>query len=214
MLESAMLPYFILLVVTSSISKTWLVSAQVVGNTPIPVTGPSHARSRTKLFVQGGVVTANGATIAQQNQMFALDLSIPWTVQNPAWIQYKGGPTQAFHSAVVSSDEQLFATFRNNPSGSSSNSLSYRFNVPGNVWSQSSIKVQNPGREGVSAVRDPDSGLVYLAGGFQSDDSQMYVANLDTDTMTMFTIPSNYMADRYFYSGVYLKSRKSIIYFG
>ncbi|KAF9311832.1 hypothetical protein BG003_006917 [Podila horticola] len=191
-----------------------MVSAQVVGSAPVPVTGASYARSRTKLFVQGGVVTANGITVAQQNQMFALDLSTPWSANNPAWIQLKSGPTQAYHSAVVSTDEQVFATFRNTPSGSITNNLSYRFSIPANSWMQSTIKVQNPSREGVVAVKDPASGLVYLAGGFQSDDSQMYIANLDTDTLSMFTMPSNIMADRFFYSGVYLKSRKSIIYFG
>ncbi|KAG0022441.1 hypothetical protein BGZ81_008542 [Podila clonocystis] len=191
-----------------------MVSAQVVGSAPVPVTGASYARSRTKLFVQGGVVTVNGMPVAQQNQMFALDLSIPWSASNPAWIQLKSGPTQAYHSAVVSTDEQVFVTFRNTPSGSITNYLSYRFSIPANNWMQSTIKVQNPSREGVVAVKDPNSGLVYLAGGFQNDDSQMYIANLETDTLSMFTMPSNFMSDRYFYSGVYLKSRKSIIYFG
>ncbi|KAF9300810.1 hypothetical protein BGZ74_007458 [Mortierella antarctica] len=191
-----------------------MVSAQVVGSAPVSVTGASYARSRTKLFVQGGVVTANGIAVAQQNQMFALDLSIPWSANKPAWIQLKSGPTQAYHSAEVSTDEQDFVTFRNTPSGSITNNLSYRFSILANSWTQSTIKVQNPSREGVVAVKDPTSGLVYLAGGFQSDDSQMYMANLDTDTLSMFTMPSDFMSDRFFYSGVYLKSRKSIIYFG
>ncbi|KAG0089174.1 hypothetical protein BGZ92_005172 [Podila epicladia] len=191
-----------------------MISAQVAGSAPVPVTGASYARSRTKLFVQGGVITANGITVAQQNQMFALDLSVPWNANNPAWIQLKSGPTQAYHSAVVSTDEQDFVTFRNTPSGSITNNLSYRFNIPSNSWTQSTIKVQNPSREGVDAVKDPTSGLVYLAGGFQSDDSQMYIANLDTDTLSMFTMPSDLLSDRYFYSGVYLMSRKSIMYFG
>ncbi|KFH63612.1 hypothetical protein MVEG_10306 [Podila verticillata NRRL 6337] len=208
---TSMIPLVILL---SLISSTSLVSAQVASSAPVPVTGASYARSRTKLFVQGGVVTANGITVAQQNQMFALDLSVPWSANNPSWIQLKSGPTQVYHSAVVSSDEQFFVTFRNTPSGSITNNLSYRFNILANSWSQSTIKVQNPSREGVTAVKDPTSGLIYLAGGFQSDDSQMYIANLDTDMLSMFTMPNNFMSDRFFYSGVYLQSRKSIIYFG
>ncbi|ORZ10921.1 hypothetical protein BCR41DRAFT_387713 [Lobosporangium transversale] len=117
------------------------------------------------------------------------------------------------HTAAISTDENTLVTFRATSSASGS-ALSYRYHILSNSWDQSVVKVQNPTKEGVRAVQDPVSGLVYLAGGYQSDDSQMYVYNIDTDTMTMLSMPSNYMVDRLFYAGVYLKSRRSIIYFG
>ncbi|KAG0326350.1 hypothetical protein BGZ99_009702 [Dissophora globulifera] len=188
--------------------------AQVLGNAPVPVNGAAFVRSQTKLFIQGGVVTALGNTVAQQNQMFALDLAVPWNSNSPVWISLKQGPTQGFHTAAMSTDEQTFVTFRTTAASTNNSALSYRFHVGSNVWDQSSVRVQYPGKDGISAVQDPLSGLVYLAGGYQSDDSQMYVYNIDTDTITMFPMPHNYMLDRAHYSGLYLKSRKSILYFG
>jgi hypothetical protein len=187
--------------------------AQVTRNAPVPVNGAAYVRARTKLYVQGGVVSQGGNTVAQQNQMFALDLATPWPANSPAWIPLKQGPTQALHTAAMSIDEQTFVTFRTTTAGPSS-VLSFRYHMGSNTWDQSSVKAQNPNKEGISAVQDPLSGLVYLAGGYQNDDSQMYVYNIDTDTMTMFPMPSNYMADRSYYAGAYLRSRKSIIYFG
>ncbi|KAF9349404.1 hypothetical protein BGX26_012287 [Mortierella sp. AD094] len=163
------------------------------------------------MYIEGGVVSVNGNTVAQQTQLYALDLAVAWNANSPAWIALKQGPTQAFHSAAISTDEQTLVTFRTSTAGST---LSYRFHINTNTWDQSSVKVQNPSKGGVSAVQDPVSGLVYLAGGFQSDDSQMYIYNIDTDTISMIPMQNNFMVDRTYYSGVYLKSRKSIIYFG
>ncbi|KAF9962681.1 hypothetical protein BGZ65_008528 [Modicella reniformis] len=209
MLSTILLVYLLL----SCTILTLPAHAQALENAPVPVNGAAFVRARTKLYVQGGVVSLNGNTVAQQNQMFALDLATSWPANNPAWISLKQGPTQAFHSAAMSTDEQTFVTFRTTTAGSGS-ALSYRYHMGSNTWDQSSVKVQNPRKEGVSAVQDPLSGLVCLAGGCQSDDSQMYVYNIDTDTMSMFSMPSNYMVDRSFYSSVDLKSRKSIVYFG
>ncbi|KAF9431622.1 hypothetical protein BGZ76_011920 [Entomortierella beljakovae] len=178
---------------------------------PVSVTGAAFVRSRTKLFVQGGVVISNGNTVAQQNQFYALDLAIAWNVDNPTWVALKQGPTLSYHSISISADEKTLVTFR---TGSAGSTLSYRYHVSTNSWDQSTVKVPTPNKEGVSAIEDKVSGLVYLAGGYQSDDTQMYVYNIETDTMTMFPMPSNYMTDRLHYSGVYLTSRKSILYFG
>ncbi|KAG0050476.1 Multiple epidermal growth factor-like domains protein 8 [Gryganskiella cystojenkinii] len=217
---------FCLLILSTLAAISTTVQAQVVGLVPTSVNGAAYARSKTKFFVQGGIVVANGNTVAQQNQFFELDLAVPWTTMAPQWVSLKAGPTEAGHSAVVSSDDQSLVTFRSLPSSSttqtsssgslssSSSPLSYRYNIYGNNWDQSNVKVQYPSKEGITAIEDPTSGLVYMAGGYQSDDSQMYVYNIATDMMTMFPMPNNYMADRSFYEGVYVKNRRSILYFG
>ncbi|KAF9952032.1 hypothetical protein BGZ70_000764, partial [Mortierella alpina] len=131
---------------------------------PTPVNGAAFARSRTKLYIHGGV--------------------------------------------------QTFVTFRTSASSSGSAYLSNRYRIASNSWELSAVKVQNPTKEGIQAVEDQVSGLVYLAGGFQSDDSQMYVYNVDYDSISMVPMPSSYMEDRRGYAAVYLKNRKSIMYFG
>lgn len=179
---------------------------------PTPVNGAAFARSRTKLYIHGGVVSSYGSTLAPQNQMVSLDLAVPWQANAPAWNILKPGPTLSHHSAIVSPDEQTFVTFRTSATGSSY--LSNKYHIASNSWEQSAVKVQNPTKQGIQAVEDEASGLVYLAGGFQGDDSQMYVYNVDYDSISMFPMPSNYMEDREDYAAVYLKSRKSIMYFG
>ncbi|KAF9567711.1 hypothetical protein EC968_003170 [Mortierella alpina] len=185
-------------------------------NAPTPVNGAAFARSRTKLYIHGGVVSSYGSTLAPQNQLVSLDLAVPWQANAPAWNILKPGPTLAQHSAIVSADEKTFVTFRTSSSSTSGSSsyLSNRYHIATNSWEQSAVKVQNPTKEGVQAVEDEVSGLVYLAGGFQNDESQMYVYNVDYDSISMFPMPSNYMEDRKDYAAVYLKSRKSILYFG
>ncbi|CAO3566265.1 unnamed protein product [Mortierella alpina] len=180
---------------------------------PTPVNSAAFARSRTKLYIHGGVVSSYGSTLAPQNQMVSLDLAVPWRANAPAWNILKPGPTLSQHSAIVSADEQTFVTFRTSASSGSAY-LSNKYHIASNSWELSAVKVQNPTKEGIQAVEDEVSGLVYLAGGFQSDDSQMYVYNVDYDSISMFPMPSNYMEDRKGYEAVYLKSRKSIMYFG
>ncbi|KAF9986204.1 hypothetical protein BGZ75_002084 [Mortierella antarctica] len=163
-------------------------------------------------MAKGGVVSSYGSTLAPQNQMVSLDLAVPWQANAPAWSLLKPGPTLSKHSAIVSADEQTFVTFGSSASGSSY--LTTKYHIASNSWEPSAVKVQDPTKEGLQAVEDQASGLVYLAGGFQSDDSQMYVYNVDYDSISKFPMPSDYMEDRKDYAAVYLKSRKSILYFG
>jgi hypothetical protein len=92
----------------------------------------------------------------------------------------------------------------------------YVYQVEEDNWAPSRVVVPNPNRAEVQGVRDLETGLVYFAGGFETDDSIMSVYNFTRDTVVSpnFIIPTGMMADRSYYAGVYVKSRKSIFYFG
>ncbi|KAG0050475.1 hypothetical protein BGZ83_004716 [Gryganskiella cystojenkinii] len=61
---------------------------------------------------------------------------------------------------------------------------------------------------------NPDQ-AIYLAGGYQADDTQMYVYGAGTDAMLpSFAISNMTLIDRNSYAGCYVKSRQSIFYLG
>ncbi|KAK3821030.1 MAG: hypothetical protein J3Q66DRAFT_437970 [Benniella sp.] len=93
----------------------------------------------------------------------------------------------------------------------------YVYQVEEDSWAPSLVVVPNPNRAEVHGVRDLETGLVYFAGGFETgNDSIMSVYNFTRDAMVSptFIIPTGLMTDRSYYAGVYVKSRKSIFYFG
>ncbi|KAF9355470.1 hypothetical protein BGX34_010463 [Mortierella sp. NVP85] len=101
--------------------------------------------------------------------------------------------------------------------GAMMDAFGYVYQVGEDNWAPSHVVVPNPNRAEVQGVRDLETGLVYFAGGFETgSDSIMSVYNFTKDAMVSpsFIIPDGMMTDRSYYAGVYVKSRKSIFYFG
>ncbi|KAF9117859.1 hypothetical protein BGW39_001718, partial [Mortierella sp. 14UC] len=94
----------------------------------------------------------------------SLDLAIPWSTNAPAWTKLAPGPFQATFPAAFSSDEQTLYAFHLDRSNSP-----LQYNVGNNTWNESPAKFENAAFEGISAVTDPRSGLIYLAGGYKED---------------------------------------------
>ncbi|KAG0359888.1 hypothetical protein BGZ54_009791 [Gamsiella multidivaricata] len=68
---------------------------------------------------------------------------------------------------------------------------------------------------GVNAMTDPNTGLVYLAGGYTSSDhNSMNVYNFVTDTISGSALPPTVLLNRLFYANVWSQKRKSILCFG
>ncbi|CAO3566296.1 unnamed protein product [Mortierella alpina] len=174
---------------------------------PLPVSGPAFARSSTRLYIQGG-------TFANINygQFFSLDLAVDWNTTAPAWTQLNNGPQQNIYPAVFSADQQTMITFH-----SGGATFAYRYSVAKAQWTASTLQVQYGGYQGVGAVTDPNTGLVYLAGGY-TDGSRnaMNMYNFNTDTMADAAMPAaaSVFPNRAYYANVWSQKRGSILYFG
>ncbi|KAI7815975.1 hypothetical protein BC939DRAFT_72862 [Gamsiella multidivaricata] len=175
---------------------------------PIPVSGAAYARTATKLYVSGG---NNSRKICPQ--FYSLDLAIPWSSSQPAWTVLADGPTQQLFPAVFSADQQTMITFH---SGSTS-AFAMRYSVAKNTWSRSSIEPIYGVYQGVGAVTDPSTNLVYLAAGYTGPRNTMTVYSIEADmisTLDPLPDPLLIFQARAYYGNVWSKKRSSILFFG
>ncbi|KAF9125213.1 hypothetical protein BGW39_007558 [Mortierella sp. 14UC] len=181
-----------------------------------PVSYPAYARTVNKLYVVGGAKLAEMGDFGIP-QFISLDLAIPWSTASPAWTKLANGPTQDIFPAVFSADEQTMFTFHIKGTNSP-----WLYNVQNNTWQESTAKFQNAALNGLGAVADPRTGLVYLAGGFEgaSYDAPYlkYMDIFDSVTQTIHTVdmpdPAEVFPVRLFYANVWSKHLNSIIYWG
>ncbi|KAG0016029.1 hypothetical protein BGZ80_009479, partial [Entomortierella chlamydospora] len=189
-----------------------LTSATLSTSTPVPVTvsGPAFARTATRLYISGGL-TGTSANPILYSQFFSLDLTTPWNVSNPAWKQLHDGPRQNIFPAVFSADQKTMITFH------SGTIFAERYSVDQDTWTPSQLVVNGGGNQGINAVTDPNTGLVYLAGGY----SDPYRQSMDTysfvnDALVQAALPAATTAlpNRAYYTNIWTSKRNSILYFG
>ncbi|KAG0085092.1 hypothetical protein BGZ92_009309 [Podila epicladia] len=113
-----------------------------------------------KLFIQGGF--DNSAS----TQFFSLDLSTSWPDASPAWTKLRDGQSSTHlaltattgggQGSVLAIGGMEAAVFLNS------------YDIEANTWANIPGAARNPYREleGHTAVTDPNSGLVYIMGGF------------------------------------------------
>ncbi|KAF9996486.1 Leucine-zipper-like transcriptional regulator 1 [Entomortierella chlamydospora] len=94
-----------------------------------------------------------------------------------------------------------------------------RYDVASNTWTNSSTFEEYGYFQGIGAVTDPSSGLVYLAGGYTTcDRNSMSIYDFDTDSFQpnspSLPNPATVFAARAYYGNVFSKQRNSILYFG
>ncbi|KAF9125217.1 hypothetical protein BGW39_007562 [Mortierella sp. 14UC] len=181
--------------------------------TPTPVWGSGTARTPTRFFIQSGspALTPNNP-YPTVNQFFYLDLAVPWTSTAPAWVQLRPGPQMNNFPATASADSKTLFFFRIPGS-----SPAYQFSVETGNWLPASAAFKSPTGEGIAAVTDPNTDLVYIAGGYSDDAHTLLdVWNWKTGQITNSLLPSPTVAfaDRSYYTGVWCKSRQSILYWG
>ncbi|KAF9987422.1 hypothetical protein BGZ75_000635 [Mortierella antarctica] len=201
-------PTYALNLLLTCLASLFLLPPLVYGQSaPLPVSGPAFARSSTRLYIQGG-------TFANINygQFFSLDLAVDWNTSAPAWTQLNDGPQQNIYPAVFSADQQTMITFH-----SGGATFAYRYSVAKGQWTPSTLQVQYGAYQGVGAVTDPNTGLVYLAGGY-TDGSRntLNIYNFNTDTIADNAMPasSTVFPNRAYYANVWCQKRGSILYFG
>jgi len=173
----------------------------------LPVSGPAFARTNTRLYILGGI-----ANNINYGQFFSLDLAVNWTVTSPAWSQLSDGPQQNIFPAVFSQDQKTMVTFH-----SGGTTSSYRYNVTSGQWTPSNALAAFAALQGVGAVTDPNSGLVYLAGGYTDisrNSMDIYSFSSDSLTQQLMAAPDSVFVSRAYYANVWCKKRNSILYFG
>ncbi|KAF9109763.1 Leucine-zipper-like transcriptional regulator 1 [Mortierella sp. AM989] len=189
----------------------FLNSAQAQYFTPITVSGSAFARTDTHLYISSGSNGRSGGTEIQYKQFFSLDLTVPWTTSAPAFKQLSDGPQQYLFPAAFSQDQETMITFH------SGTPFARRYSVSKNQWTDSKTVVSGGGNQGVSAVTDPTTGQVYLAGGYSDPQrNSMDIYNFNHDAFVQNVLPASASAfpNRAYYSNVWTSKRKSILYFG
>ncbi|KAG0227494.1 hypothetical protein BGW42_002930 [Actinomortierella wolfii] len=95
--------------------------------------------------------------------------------------------------------------------------FAYKYSVDTDSWSRSLLRVDHPNFQGVNAVTDPSTGLVYLAAGYSSSNrSNLDVYDFAIDSIRTYELPlaNEVFEARTYYTNVYSKARSSILYFG
>ncbi|KAG0195850.1 hypothetical protein BGX28_000526, partial [Mortierella sp. GBA30] len=184
-----------------------------MGINPVSVTGPTYARHGSKLYVSGGGYTNRTNFINSTSQFFYLDLSVPWDAQALVWKQLRGGPSSTNAPGAFSADGSTMISF-----AGGDQSFAWLYSVEGDSWSSSNIKVPSPKADGLYAVRDPTTGLVYIPGGYDLTNNNsltsMLIYRFDTDSKEVMSMPPEGLANRWHYKGAWWSKGKSILYFG
>jgi hypothetical protein len=148
----------------------------------------------------------------------SLDLSIPWDSTTPAWIKLADSPTQRMFPAAFSSDEQTLYVFHIPQSATP-----FYYNVKNDIWKELwDARFEDTSYDGFQAVTDPRSGLIYIAGGYDSINYNVTsMKKLDIfDPVDLSIIaenlpnPEETFPVRWHYGSVWSKVRNSVIYWG
>ncbi|KAG9061054.1 hypothetical protein KI688_007683 [Linnemannia hyalina] len=204
------------LCLVSVLSTQRLTYAQAQNFIPTVVTAPAFARTITKLYVASGALTAN--LDSRTHQFMYLDLLKPFTSTTPPWTQLANGPVQRLFPAAFSSDEKILYVFHvpgtNSP---------WQYSVADDTWQEvTAAKFGNADWEGIGAVTDPKSGLIYLAGGYDDVNAKaasMKIVNIfDPVSETINTQdlppPDKVFPIRWYYGNVWSRNRSSAVYWG
>ncbi|KAF9539437.1 tRNA methyltransferase tyw3 [Mortierella hygrophila] len=168
-------------------------------HTPIVVFSAAIARTVTDLYVIGGAAGANPGI--RVPQFVSLDLNTSWNTTYPAWTKHADGPRQDLFPAAFSSDEKMLYVFHL-PDTSSP----FQWDSNTEVWKEmTNVKFDNATWQGIGAVTDPRTGLIYMAGGYNDDtnlsDDRTYLAMdvfdpvSETLNRTHFTMPPDVVSE-------------------
>ncbi|KAF9539434.1 hypothetical protein EC957_005393 [Mortierella hygrophila] len=113
-----------------------------------------------------------------------LDLCVGWTTAAPAWTSLANGPVQYLFPAAFTSDDQTMVVFHLSESNKPA-----QYDVQTNTWSVTNYTFSNMIQQGINVVTDPNTGVMYLPGGYSSlnfDNTTMTFTKLDTfDPLTL-----------------------------
>ncbi|KAF9912095.1 Leucine-zipper-like transcriptional regulator 1 [Linnemannia zychae] len=188
---------------------------------PIGSRRVGYATLNDVLYIQGGFDTETSG------QFVSLDLSTSWATSEPAWTILKDGQvTSHLTLAPISAGSNggskgSILSIGGMPSntGVAPNFLTI-YDINAGSWSNlNSVKSQYPALEGHAAVSDPNTGVVYLIGGYNGTSSANFIYNslaaYDPKSRTMISQQSGTAANSLTDVGaVWSSKRNSILTFG
>ncbi|KAF9427925.1 hypothetical protein BGZ94_003820 [Podila epigama] len=167
-------------------SHPLLLIAAVLVSSPYHVNAqykPATAYGSASAFVEGKYMIASGGASNGQNldQTFELNLSVNWTTAQPAFKPLAGMPMAIYrHSATLLNDNNTFFV--------QSQGKSYRLSISNNRWATDAVTFGWNGN-GVQAVTDPSTGIVYLPNGFLNTTTNVtFMQTLNPSTNAVETI--------------------------
>ncbi|KAG0081082.1 hypothetical protein BGZ92_000362 [Podila epicladia] len=179
-----------------------------------PVQEAAFMVAGSKLYIQGGkneyIGRDGNLTYTPQAQLLSLDLSKDWPTSAPEWSILAPGASMYLFVGVAATDNRTVITFNAEKEKDSIRVNTY--DITSDSWKLAMSRTGLPDdiREGMRAVVDPNSGLVYI-------NSNLYMHVFDPrDNMIKRTtlIEGDIMPTRKFAGVAYLKSRQKIIYMG
>ncbi|KAG0002141.1 hypothetical protein BGZ65_002892 [Modicella reniformis] len=181
-----------------------LTTSAQVRQTPDPVHGCAFAVAGSNLFVQGGKTELFNTTATTSSQLFALDLSIGWSVNQAPWTSLELRETGSLIHAIASPDNATLYIFTR---GLNDSIVIPRYNIKHNIWDDP-LKFLPDGdsRQGYRPVIDPNTWKVYINAYWNEN-----VINLNTSTIGNVPRP---FTSNFFGGASFIRSRNSIMYFG
>ncbi|KAF9912690.1 hypothetical protein EC991_009426 [Linnemannia zychae] len=158
-------------------------------------------------------------------QFNSLDLTTAWTTARPAWSTLALGPVVSHHAMVAvkpehgaglgGSSKGYLLSIGGNPANAAAFWVAY--DLEAGTWKNIPTAIPNTytGLEGHSAVADPDTGLVYIVGGFYSNTTQNLLTVFDPKTATVVSSQAaTDSSNRTDVAAVWSTVRKSVLTFG
>ncbi|KAF9934331.1 hypothetical protein FBU30_002470 [Linnemannia zychae] len=180
----------------------------------------AYAQHNSVLYIQGGF-TPTAAT----GQFNSLDLTKAWKTISPSWSNLAVGATVSHHAMVAvkpehgaglgGSSKGYLLTIGGNPATPGAFWSAYDFDS--GTWKNipTPIPGNYTGLEGHAAVSDPDTGLVYLVGGFYNSTTENYLTVFDPKTATVVSTQSATDANnKTDVAAVWSSRRKTVLTFG
>ncbi|KAG0206721.1 hypothetical protein BGX28_001866 [Mortierella sp. GBA30] len=170
-----------------------------------------------RLYIQGGYSTTNYTP-----QLDAIDLSQSWPISTPAWISLKDGPPISHHTLVpvTGTHAKSISTtgegFILSIAGDMAPSFWSAIDLKTWAWTSiTDIPAPYPTLQGHAAVSDPNTGYIYVIGGYSNNATYNTMTVLDPTTKTIVSQQSATAASSLTDIGaIWSTVRKTIMIFG
>ena len=196
--------------------------------TPATVSAQAPAARRRVAFTQyNSVLYIQGGFTPQQaiGQFNSLDLNTAWKTSSPAWSNLAVGPVVTHHTMVAVKPEHgaglggaaqgYLLSIGGNPATPGAFWTAYDFQAGSWKAIPTPLPGNYTGLEGHAAVADPDTGLVYIVGGFYGNMTANLLTVFDPKTATVVSSQAaTDSSNRTDVAAVWSSKRKTVVTFG